>query len=212
MHKPLLLFLLFIQCLGFAQNDSIPDSTSAAPKSVVEISDTASRKNKVRKPRNPMTASLLATALPGAGQIYNRKYWKAPLVLGGGITLYLMYDFYNAKHKFYRQILVYKDRGGAPDYIEPYVEANGERFTSESPNFVANLDQTTIQLRTDDSRRRKQQILIWSSLFYIMQIVDATVDAHFSSFDVSEELTLNISPAAFETAPWAQGVKLSLRF
>lgn len=211
MRKFLLLLLILTQHFGFTQNDTVPDSALSVKKSVVEIPDT-SKKDKVKKPLNPMKASLLAAVLPGAGQIYNRKYWKAPIVWGGGITLYLMYDHYNRRHHFWHQILIYKDRGGAPEFIEPYVEQNGSEFTDVPPSIVANYTQSNTQLKNDAARKRKQQIIIWSSLFYVLQIVDATVDAHFSTFDVSEELTLNIAPAIFETAPWAQGIKLSLRF
>lgn len=194
---------------GFSQNDSAIDSTQQKVKSVVVKEDTL---KKERKPRSPMKASILAAVAPGAGQIYNRKYWKAPIVWGGAYGLYLMYDFYNRKHNFYHQILIYKDRGGNDDYIIPYVEQYGAEFTGESPAYVASLPQSTIQLRNDGARQTKQQIIIGFSALYLLQIVDATVDAHFSSFDISEDLTLNISPATFQTAPWAQGVKLNFRF
>ncbi len=234
MRNSILLLLLFTQLIVFGQNDSLPknkmffpgkrstNSTSVdfkekqkkpnkAQQQTVQDADTSS-KSKVVKPRSPLKASLLATALPGAGQIYNRKYWKAPIVIGGGITFYLMYDHYNRRHDFWHQILVYKDRGGTDDFIVPFAEKYGEEFTNESPEFIAVMDQTTVQLRNDAARKRKQQIIIWSALFYVAQIVDATVDAHFSTFDVTEELSLDISPASFQSAPWAHGVKLSFSF
>jgi hypothetical protein len=54
--------------------------------------------------------------------------------------------------------------------------------------------------------------VLFGVLFYIAQVVDATVDAHFDGFDVSEELTLKISPVFFQNNPFANGIRLSLIF
>ena len=66
---------------SFAQGDSVPDSLKQAKNSVFIKKDTTKAKKEKYK-LNPMTASLLSTFVPGAGQIYNRKYWKAPIVWG----------------------------------------------------------------------------------------------------------------------------------
>lgn len=205
-----LLFLLItlgsFSCFG---QDSLTTDSLAVNKSVV-----IKPQQKEKRKLNPLTASLWSTFIPGAGQIYNRKYWKAPLVWGGAAALYVTYDFYNKKHKFYHQILIYKDRGGSNEYLIPWIEANNpnDKFSKQSAADIAAEESSIILQRNNSARSTKQQYIILGSVFYILQIVDATVDAHFSQFDVSENLTLNVSPATFETAPWAQGLKLNFSF
>ena len=209
MRNFLLTALTFILISGSVYSQAPTDSLNQSGKSVV-IKDTTNTKQK--RALNPMTASLLSTFVPGAGQIYNRKYWKAPIVWGGAAGLYLMYDFYNRKHHFYHQILIYKDRGGTDSYIIPFAQQYGGEFTTEPAATIAGLSQSDVQLRNDAARKRKQQVIVGATIFYVLQIVDATVDAHFSQFDVSEDLSLNVSPAYFQSAPYAQGVKLSFSF
>ena len=122
MRNILLLFLLTISTISFTQENQKTDSLNQGGKSLV-------KQKKEPYNLNPMVSSLLSTFIPGSGQIYNRKYWKAPLVWGGGIALYLTYDHYNRRHHFYHQILIYKDRGGASSYIIPYAEKYGSEFT-----------------------------------------------------------------------------------
>lgn len=205
MRNTLLLLFLIITSISFAQGETPADSVNKTQESVVKV-------KKERYDLKPMTASLLSTFIPGAGQVYNRKYWKAPLVWGGATALYLTYDFYNRKHKFYHQILIYKDRGGTDSYIVPFAEQYGSEFTGESATTVSELSQSKIQLRNDAAKANKQQVIIGASLFYLLQIVDATVDAHFHNFDVTDDLSLNISPATFQYAPYAQGLKFNFSF
>lgn len=203
LKKGILFLLVFVSTCTWAQTP--PDSTQV--KSVVVS-------KKERKPRNPIKASILSAVLPSAGQIYNRKWWKAPLVWGGFTTAFLMHDFYYDKHKFYHQILIYKDQEEDDAVIETYADNNGDRFTSLTGADVAALSQSKIQALNDEAEKRKQQIYLMTSLFYILQIVDASVDAHFSTFDVSDDLTLQIKPAVLQNqSSFAPGInlKLSLR-
>lgn len=205
MRNILLLFLLTISTISFTQENQKTDSLNQGGKSLV-------KQKKEPYNLNPMVSSLLSTFIPGSGQIYNRKYWKAPLVWGGGIALYLTYDHYNRRHHFYHQILIYKDRGGASSYIIPYAEKYGSEFTELSATAISELDQANIQARNDAAKNQKQQLIIGASLFYLLQIVDATVDAHFQNFDVSDDISLNISPATFQYLPYAHGISFKLSF
>lgn len=197
-----------ISLSAFAQPNG--DSLNT-PKSLVQVEDTTS-KTKVKKSKSPLKASLLSTFVPGAGQVYNGKYWKAPIVWGGFTGLYLMFDFYAGKQNFYHQILLYKDRGGANAPLIQYVERKNGKYSGFSGQFLAEASISTIEGYYDSARKRKQQVIIGSTVFYILQIIDATVDAHFSTFDVSDDLSLNIQPAYFPTLPTANGIKLSFNF
>ena len=155
---------------------------------------------KSRKPKDPLKASILSCIIPGAGQIYNRKWWKAPIVWGGFISAIVVHDFYYDKHKFYHQILIYKDQQVSETTIASYADnnKNGDRFTDRSGAEIAALDQFKIQNYNDAAEKKKQQVYLMSTLFYILQIVDASVDAHFSRYDISDDLSLQIKPSLIQ--------------
>tara|TARA_Y100000766_G_scaffold175740_1_gene150956 strand:+ start:2742 stop:3371 length:630 start_codon:yes stop_codon:yes gene_type:complete len=209
MHKFIFFLLILIFNIGFAQNTRDTINSSEIKKSIV-VNDTS--KERVKYTLNPLTSSLLSTFIPGSGQIYNRKYWKAPIIWAGGIYLLYSYDGFRRKHSFYHQILIYKDRYTSNEYIIPFAEEFGNNFTDESPKIISELSKNDIQLRNDQAKKNKHQIIIGSLVFYFLQIVDATVDAHFDKFNVSEDLSLNISPAIFESNIYAQGIRLSFNF
>jgi len=171
---------------------------------------------KSRKPKDPLKASILSCIIPGAGQIYNRKWWKAPIVWGGFISAIVVHDFYYDKHKFYHQILIYKDQQVNETTIASYADnnKNGDRFTDRSGAEIAALDQFKIQNYNDAAEKKKQQVYLMSTLFYILQIVDASVDAHFSRYDISDDLSLQIKPSLIQNqTSFSPGIqfKLSLR-
>ncbi|MAS51902.1 MAG: hypothetical protein CMD20_01730, partial [Flavobacteriales bacterium] len=118
----------------------------------------------------------------------------------------------NRQHKFWHQILIYKDRYSSNEFLIPFIEENEKGFSNKSPKEISEFSKEEIQGYNDFAKNRKQQVIIGASVFYLFQIVDATVDAHFSQFDVSEDLSLKISPASFLNAPFAQGVRLSFSF
>jgi|TARA_B110000091_G_scaffold34263_1_gene36305 hypothetical protein len=211
MRKIITSYLLFFSFLSVcsAQKDNLAFNTMNS----IESSDSNTvAPPKVLKQKSPLKASLLSTFIPGTGQVYNGKYWKAPIVWGGFARLIWVYDFYSKKHNFYNQILIYKDRGGADQPLIDYVEETNNEFSQFSGNEIAAMTIGTVSGYSEDIRKRKQQVIIGSAVFYIFQIVDASVDAHFSTFDVSDDLTLNIQPAIFPNSFNANGIKLSFNF
>ena len=188
MFKKVLFSFLFITASFTWAGNSI-DSTQI--NSIVK---------KVKKPKDPIKASLLSSIIPGAGQIYNRKWWKAPIVWGGFISAIIVHDFYYDKHKFFHQILIYKDQQIDETTIANYADNNKEddRFTDLSGAEIAALNQSQIQILNDAAEKRKQQVYLMSAMFYILQIVDASVDAHFSKFDISDDLSLQIKPSLIQ--------------
>lgn len=129
----------------------------------------------VVKEHSPKKAVLLALALPGAGQIYNKKYWKLPIVYGGlaASTAYLVYN--HDKFKGFDKALTQRMNGEEDKY----------------PQYdVGDLEQNILNFRNE----RDRAILITAGV-YLLQVVDAYVDAHLFNFDVSDDLTLNVNPA-----------------
>ncbi len=122
-------------------------------------------------PLAPSKAAFYSAIVPGLGQIYNKKYWKLPLVYGGmGVSLYY-YSFNNGKYHEYRN--AYKSRlAGRP--------VTGE--LGELSNDILIRGQKFHQ------RNRDLSMLITVGI-YILNIVDANVDAHLKQFNVNENLT-----------------------
>ena len=203
-----LLFFSFLSACS-AQKDSLPYNTINTIES--KVTDSI-KPPKVLKQKSPLKASLLSTFIPGAGQIYNGKYWKAPIVWGGFARLIWMYDIYSKRHNFYNQILIYKDRGGTDQPLIDYVELTNNEFSQFSGTQLAAMTIGTVSGYSEDMRKRRQQVIIGSAVFYLFQIVDASVDAHFSTFDVSDDLTLIIQPAQFPASFRANGLNLSFNF
>jgi len=129
------------------------------------------------KKHDPKTASCLAI-IPGAGQIYNKKYWKVPIVYGGlGATSFLIY-YYVDKTAMYRKEYVARMNGEA-NKLNP-------KLSNLSPESV-------LELR--NFYRRNMEICVAAcAIIYALSILDACVDAHLFYYDVSENLSLGVKP------------------
>lgn len=134
---------------------------------------------------DPRKALLYAAVVPGLGQIYNKKYWKLPLVYGGFFGIGYAINFYQQNYKEYKVQLFYSlDHGYEGD-------------TDINPDEKTNpLGYTTGQLRTvvDKSRRERDFWVIMMGAMYILQMVDAHVDAHLKEFDLNPNLRVSIQP------------------
>jgi hypothetical protein len=134
---------------------------------------------------DPRKALLYAAVVPGLGQIYNKKYWKLPLVYGGFFGIGYAINFYQQNYKEYKVQLFYNlDHGFEDDNdINTNPETNPSGYT-------------TGQLRTivDKSRRERDFWVIMMGAMYILQMVDAHVDAHLKEFDLNPNLRVSIQP------------------
>jgi hypothetical protein len=154
--------LCFVGCLA-AQ-----DSTQVAPPDTVELKSYATR-------YDPRKALLYAAVLPGLGQVYNKKYWKLPLVYGGFIGFGYGINFYQKGYTKYK--------GELFDVID-----SGEPFSQSG--------YTEDQLRTivDRYRRERDFFIILMAGMYLLQMVDAHVDAHLKEFDLNPNLHVRLQP------------------
>lgn len=157
---------------------------------VSNIRQSKSKRDSIGKPDsipwpNPETAWKLSALLPGAGQIYNKSYWKPPIIYAGlGVFTYLIIDNHN-KYKLYRHSYIAKTVGVREDY-----------HTEFSVDAV--LAQRNYHRQTRDL------CVILGSFWYALNIVEAYVDAHLKHFDVSEKISWSIIPGPIYT-PYAQG-------
>lgn len=178
MLRSAILFILLLSICGevFAQrrNRSTQDSLIVVSQDTVLIESYASR-------YDPRRALLLAAVLPGLGQIYNKKYWKLPIVYGGMYATGYAINFYNDLYKDYKLTLFKAlEAGVGEDAIDPDLEMR-----------------TTVRgyrNAVDKARRERDFMLIIMGLVYVLQIVDAHVDAHLKEFDLNPKLQVSLEP------------------
>lgn len=123
-------------------------------------------------------ATTLSTVLPGAGQLYNRSYWKVPIVVGAFATMAYVIDWNQRGYKRFK--LAY----------DVLTDGNPETVDEFNGLYPATYLRT---LRNNYRRNRDLSIIITGGL-YLLNIIDAHVDAHLKDFDVSDDLTMTLEP------------------
>ncbi|MES3016926.1 MAG: DUF5683 domain-containing protein [Bacteroidota bacterium] len=180
MTRKLLSLIVFL-CLAahvtaYSQNsDSIPakkrDKAEVAPNGVVK--DSA----RLAIEAMPRIAARRSAILPGLGQIYNKRWWKVPLVYGGFFGIGLVYEFNQRQYKIFLTEAQYRQE--APSKANPAWKA----YTTEGIIGIK-----------DDYRRSRDLSILAGVAFYAVQIIDAYIDAKFFRFDVSNDLSIKVDP------------------
>ncbi|HMT74122.1 MAG TPA: DUF5683 domain-containing protein [Chitinophagaceae bacterium] len=195
----LLIALLLSSIVSFSQEKEpailIKDSTK------VPVVKKISRYDSAMQAHSPRKAAIKSAILPGLGQIYNKKYWKLPLVYGalgtcGGIFAYNI-KWYK-KTRFAYTVLYNKDSASF-DKVDPKL-----RF------LVANNRLDDLRYYRNAYRRDVDYSALFFLVFWGLNVVDATVDAHLKSFDVSPDLSLQVRPGYSELANTG-GISLVLK-
>ena len=136
-------------------------------------------------------ASVLSTIIPGAGQVYNKKYWKVPIIYASlGTSIYFINEN-QKKYTSYKNAYLQRENGEIDEYSELY---NNSQLITIMDYYERNRDISYIM----------------TAAIYLLNIVDASVDAHLLDFDVSDELTLSYSPSFINT-PYGKNTSLSLK-
>ena len=142
---------------------------------------------------SPRKAAIFSAILPGLGQGYNRKYWKIPLVYGGFAALGYYIGFNNKNYKISKNAYIdlTDDDPGTDSYmkLEQIIYYN-----LNNPSEVENLKRGLLR-RQDYFRRNRDLLFILTLGFYGLNIIDASVDAHFFKWDISDDLTMKWQPA-----------------
>lgn len=138
-------------------------------------------------------AMWLAIVLPGAGQIYNRKFWKLPIVYGGFLGCAYAMRWNNQMYNDYSQAyLDIMDDDPTTQSYNMFLHFNN-KVTAENEAYYKRVFKT----RKDRYRRWRDLSFFCMLGVYALSIVDAYVDASLSSFDISDDLSLTVSPAVF---------------
>jgi len=140
---------------------------------------------------DPQRALWLALVIPGGGQIYNRKYWKLPLVYGGFVGCIYAMRWNNMMYKDYAQAYldIMDDDPGTASYNK-FLHL-GRQITPDNEERY----RTIFKKRKDRYRRYRDLSFFVMVGVYALSVIDAYVDAELSAFDISRDLSLKVRPA-----------------
>lgn len=149
--------------------------------------DTLPNVDSISVPRHsPKKASLLSLVLPGAGQFYNHKYWKIPVIYTGfAVSGFFIYDN-NKQFQLFRSI-----------YLK---RANNSADTANIQPEYKHLSKSQLDDQKEYYRYNRDLSIIIAAGIYIFNIIDAAVDAHLFYFDISDNLSLKLSPSEMYAA------------
>ena len=161
----------------------------------------------------PQKALWRAFAAPGWGQLYNRQYYKIPIVYAGlaGLTYSILYN--HDQYKLFQRAHLYKiseervASGQIPS--NPYLSFRDQyRLVQRSvSSFDAEIPARTLRSQRDRYRRWRDLSVVGTGLFYVLTVVDAYVSAHLLTFDVGDELSVRVVPS-----PMGNSASIKLQF
>jgi hypothetical protein len=147
---------------------------------------------------SPQKAALFSAIIPGAGQIYNRKYWKVPVLAAGAGALVYSFQFNQKNYSLFKTELIQRQAGSA--------EINTE---------LSNLSDANLNELQDFYHRNRDLTIVGMALLYALNVLDATVDAHLFDFNVNEDLSMHIRPKTLYSSSTSMpiaGLGLTLNF
>ena len=173
------------------ENMEAPVDTAALVRKNDSIQKAMAAETKPRFIPNSNRAIWLALVIPGGGQIYNRKYWKLPIVYGGFVGCAYALTWNNRMYK---------------DYSQAYLDIMDSNPNTKSyedllpPNSTYNEEQlkNTLKRRKDMFRRYRDLSIFAFIGVYLISIIDAYVDAELSNFDITPDLSMKVEPAVID--------------
>ncbi len=153
-----------------------------------------------QKEHSPTKATIMSALLPGLGQIYNKKYWKVPIIYAGiGVMTYFI-AFNTDEYLNYKCAYIEKSNGNTNGNYKELAN----RYTLEE-----------LQSAREYYRRNLEISCLISAVWYVLNIVDAAVDAHLYTYNISDKLALKLEPVVEPTGyarRTATGLKISFHF
>lgn len=180
--KILLLTILLISTvsIGKGQTASSSDNYNQQQEDTSEI-------------HSPHKATMYSALVPGLGQIYNKKYWKLPVIYGATGILIYAFNFNN-------------------DQYNKYKNAYADMHAGKITEFEGITDESVLIRAKDGYKRDRNFNVILLGAVYLLNVVDATVDAHLFDYEMTDDLSLNVQPTLKKTADYQNTYGLSLQF
>ncbi|MBU8892794.1 MAG: hypothetical protein KOO66_08440 [Bacteroidales bacterium] len=177
------IIIIVLVCSGTfvnGQNPSVENNTYSLNDSIVKI-------------HSPHKATMYSALVPGLGQIYNKKYWKLPVIYGLTGAFIYAFDLNNDMYNKYKNAYAEMEAGNITIF---------EGYTDKA-----------IMLRLKDGYQRNRDLnVIVLAAIYMLNIVDATVDAHLYEYKITEDVSLNVQPSLIKTSEYQNSYGLSLKF
>ncbi|MCD7925596.1 MAG: DUF5683 domain-containing protein [Bacteroides sp.] len=189
------------------ENLEAPVDTAALVKKNDSIQKAMTVEAKPRFIPNSNRAIWMALVIPGGGQIYNRKYWKLPIIYGGFVGCVYALTWNNGMYKDYSQAYL--------DIMDD--DPNTKSYENFLPHGVSAEGKEDLFKKRKDFYRRYRDLSIFCFIgVYILSVIDAYVDAELSDFDISKDLGLKIEPVMFNDGrskvPNTIGLQCSFKF
>lgn len=222
----LILVLLFIYpvcCIAQTANTAGKDSISTAAKDFISRTDSvridslATGKGQEKYKANSTRALLYSAIFPGLGQIYNRKYWKLPLVYGSFLGCIYAITWNGTQYNGYRKAyLDFIDDDPNTKSWEDYRYGSYKSIEPEdwTPDMNSKFS-SALKSAKDYYRRYRDMSYIITIGVYAIWMIDAYIDAQLFDFDISPDLNVRIEPVLFDRTPYSDrsfGMQLSLVF
>lgn len=181
-----------VTCCSLSASAQNAETTNVnTEKKATNTQDTTLTKKTKWQP-NPKKAGLYAALVPGLGQVYNRQYWKLPIVYGGLAVAGYMVVFNSNEYNTYRK--AYIGRINNPYPTDEYVG-------------VYNTEQ--LKQIQDDYNRSLNMSVLFASVGYLVQVLDAITAAHLRNFDISRDISMQMRPVV---TPMGGGIGLVMNF
>ncbi|MEE4285069.1 MAG: DUF5683 domain-containing protein [Mariniphaga sp.] len=144
---------------------------------------------------SPRKATIYSAILPGLGQIYNKKYWKVPLIYIGFGTIGYFINWNNENYQLFR--IGYDHLTDNNPETQDYLKIEAVRRNNYNLDNLTEFNnlKTALSKQQDYYRRNRDLLFISIVGFYGLNIIDASVDAHLFDFDISDDLTLKWEPS-----------------
>ena len=162
---------------------------------------------------DPDMAVWLAAVVPGLGQIYNRQYWKLPIVYGGAMGLAYAISWNNQMYIDYRKAYVDIIDANPDSKFYENVLPKGVVIDSSNKDYYTR----TIKNKQDSYLRNRDLCIICAGVLYLLSMIDAYVDAQMADYDISPDLSLQVAPAVLPPSQYQQtdtsiGLRCKLKF
>ena len=179
-------FLIAIPFSGLSQDTTVIEdivSKKKSKKNSIDLIDTTINYAKI--------AATRSAILPGLGQIYNKKIWKVPIVYGALVGTALVFNFNLKNYKELKQAYVGK--------FNLRTLNDSTEYKKIKPHLIP-LSEESLRFNRDQFRRNADYSVLVFLLAWGLNVLDASVDAHLKTFDVSPDLSLKIKPGYSDMA------------
>ncbi|NOQ28245.1 MAG: hypothetical protein GQ564_23015 [Bacteroidales bacterium] len=177
--KSLLLITFFICIVSIGKSQNSYSTDNNQQKNIANV-------------QSPHKAAIYSALVPGLGQIYNKKYWKLPVIYGATGLIIYAFDFNNEQYNKYNTAYARMESG-------------------EISIFEGVADKSRILRAREDALRSRTLNVISLAAIYLLNVLDATVDAHLFDYEINDNLSLNIQPTLKRSIDYQSAYGLTLR-